>query len=214
MEPHISVYGLNKNTLSYSAIALWETSHEQYRNRYYKLTPYIDTPATLYGKKIHKMIEEQDVFTKKIPSYDLHEYKILVDIDGVKVIGYIDTLCQYTRRFMDFKTGSPKPDGSPRWTALEVAKTDQLPFYSLFLQTKFGHVENLCHLIWLPTKLIKKSIEHLGNQLGIKDEIEWNGEVHVFPRVIHEYERKVAREKISRVATEIEADYKQYLIKI
>jgi hypothetical protein len=50
----------------------------------------------------------------------------------------------------------------------------------------------------------------LGNQLGVKDEIEWNGEVHVFPRVIHEYERKAAREKIIRIAKEISNDYETY----
>ena len=210
MDQPPSIYGLNKSTLSYSAINLWETSHEQYRNRYYKLTPWVDTPETLYGKKIHKMIETEDPFVKKVPRYTLGEYQLKTVISDVPVIAYIDSLCQYTNRFLDFKTGRPRPDGSPRWTALEVAKTDQLPFYSLFLKEKFGHVTDLCHLIWLPTKTIKKSIEHLGNQLGVKDEIEWNGEVHVFPRVIHEYERKAAREKIIRIAKEISNDYETY----
>jgi len=116
-----------------------------------------------------------------------------------------------TTRFYDYKTGRPKPDGSPRWTDVETAKTKQLVYYSLFLQELNGSVEDLCHLIWLPTHYVKKTIamgEHV-LESNSKD-VEWNGEVHVFSRTIREYERKAAREEIIRVAQEISDDYAKY----
>lgn len=202
---------LPKKYLSYSAIDLWNKSKDQYRKRYYENEPFIDTPETLYGKKVHKMIEDNDPLVKRIPRYNLHEVRVEIMLEDVPLIGYIDTLCPFSVRFMDYKTGRPKPDGSPRWDPVSVAKTKQLPYYSLFLKELNGSVEDLCHLVWLPTTYIKKSVEMDGHLL-IADsrDVEWNNEVHMFPRVIHEYERKAAREEIIRSAHEISDDYAQY----
>jgi hypothetical protein len=202
---------LPKKYLSYSAIDLWVKNKNGYRKRYYENEPFIETPESAYGKIIHKMIETGDPLVAKIPTYNLSEHKIEVMIGEVPMIGYIDSLCDHTARFYDYKTGRPKPDGSPRWDAVEVARTDQLPFYSLFLKEVCGHVEDLCHLIWLPTSFKKKTAEFAGHTLeATTRDIEWNGEVHVFPRIIREYERKAAKEKIIRVANEIAKDYEAY----
>lgn len=202
---------LPKKYLSYSAIDLWSKSKDGFRKRYYLNEPFIETPETAYGKVVHKWIETGDPRAKNVPSYNLHEARIELMIGEVPMIGYIDSLCEHTARFYDYKTGRPKPDGSLRWDPVEVARTDQLPFYSLFLKEKSGHVEDLCHLIWLPTTYKKKQIEFQGHTLESDSrDIEWSGEVHCFPRIIREYERKAAKDKIIRCANEISKDYEEY----
>lgn len=202
---------LPKKYLSYSAIDLWTKNKEQYRKRYYDNEPFIETPEMKYGKMLHHLIEINDPYVKKIPRYTSPEFRIETIIDEVPVIGYIDNLCPYTFRFLDYKTGRPKPDGRPRWDAAEVARTDQLPFYSLFLKEKFGEVEDLCHLVWLPTVFKKKTVEFDGHTLEADArDVEWNGEVHMFRRVVRKYEREAMREKIIRAANEISDDYQAY----
>jgi len=202
---------LPKKYLSYSAIDLWNKNKDAYRKRYYENEPFVETPETLYGKKIHKFIETDDPIAKKIPKYNLREFRLEVKIDDVPIVAFLDSLCGLTGRFYDYKTGRPKPDGKPRWDAVEVAKTKQLPYYSLFIKELSGDVEDLCHLIWLPTHYTKKTVEFAGHTLeSDSKDVEWNGEVHVFPRVIHEYERKAAREEIIRSAHEISEDYVAY----
>jgi len=51
--------------------------------------PVIETPETAYGKKVHKLIENDDPIAKRIPKYLLKEYKLELNIGGVPIMGVL-----------------------------------------------------------------------------------------------------------------------------
>lgn len=202
---------LPKPYLSYSSINLFLTNKEEFRNRYYLNIKSPENKFSLFGKEVHKALESGQF--PHIPRYKKSEFPISVDILGIKVLGYLDSFEPSRKAFLDFKTGTYKPDGSPRWTELEVQKSLQLPFYSLLLQQKFGTVQNLCKLVWLITRSKKKFIEFEGHQLESEsDELELTGEFKVFNRRIEQFERDTIRELIVKTAQEISEDYQNYVL--
>lgn len=206
---------LPKKYLSYSAISLWEKNKEQFRKRYYENEPSPDTPEMVYGKKIAKILElgkfDGHPTLGKIPRYSHPEHKMEIEIEGIPLLGYIDSYDPENFRFIEYKTGRNNSDGKPRWTLLDVHKTDQLPMYSLMIKEKYGTVENLCHLVWMRTVFTKKTLEFEGHTLESDErDVIIDGHYEVFERKIYDYERKKLREKIIRIAHEIEDDYTSY----
>jgi len=126
---------LPKKYLSFSQLTLWSKDREAYRKRYYEGIPMPDTEYTLFGREVHTAIDTDPKF--KDIRLDTAEKKIAVDIDGVPVLGYIDTFDQHTCDFGEYKSGIRKKDGKPRWTQSLVQKHEQLPFYSLLRQEKY-----------------------------------------------------------------------------
>ena len=204
---------LPKPWLSHSQMSLWKRDKEKYRARYYQNEKDPDNVFSLFGRETHSLLE-----TKKnlahIPRFSVPELEIKVTIAGVPVLGYIDSFAPKRRSFIDFKTGIRFPDGSPRWTQLEVEKSDQLPLYSLLIQEKYGRVYPVCKLIWLETRF-KPQKERIGSRVieGEGNELELTGYYKVFRRVIEDWERENARKEVVRTAKEISADYKHWLSK-
>lgn len=198
-----SIYGKNKDYLSFSAVRLWLSNKDGYRKHYYEGAAGIDTVYTRFGKTIAETLESRD-FTKypelaKIPFYSVSEHPLEAYFDGVKVIAYLDLFEPET-----FSIGEVKTGVKSAWDKVKVRQWDQLPWYSLMVKETYGKVDPRVHLIWLQTEF-KEQKGMLQNS-----ELQLTGKMQIFPRHIVEYERKRIREQIINAAKEIKDDYATY----
>jgi len=205
----MNLYGLNKKHLSYSAIDLWNKNPQGYRDRYYLEEPKkLETPYTLYGREVHVLIDKDPKYASiRLP---VAEKEMRVEIDGISVLAYIDTYCPDTHAFGEYKSGKRKKDGSPCWNKVDVQRHEQLPFYSLLIQEKFGKKINSTYLVWLETKFYehKRTVGTvvLANDSGLR----LTGHMEVFKRKMYQYDRDRVRDWIITSAAEIIKDYKQW----
>lgn len=204
-------YKLPRGRLSYSQISLWLKNKKQYRERYYEGKESIETPETMFGKHIARLLEdpveiEKNPVLKIVPKFSVPEYKIEVEVEGVKVLGYIDSFNPDTNSFFEYKTSHTN-----NWNDLSVARHMQLPFYSFLIKKKHKKVDKNCELIWIETRWKKQQMEYEGHILeGTKRELELTGKIERFKRKIVEWERKWIKDLILTTAKEIHEDYEQY----
>ena len=192
---------LPKSYLSYSALNLWYKDKDVFRKKYYEGVEPPTTRFSFFGSEVHKLLE--DGHLKKIPRYEKPEYAIKVEIEGIPVYGILDSFSPRPKKLLDYKSGIRKKDGSPRWTIVEVAKLDQLPFYSLLVETKFNKVHPETKLVWLETQYAKRT----GRKSVLDAGLELTGHFEVFKRIIEPWERDRMREWIVSGAEAISKDY-------
>jgi len=210
---------LPKGYLSFSSMQLWQSSKDQFRKKYYSTDPYVlETPYTLFGKAIGETLEDKEATAahpvlSKIPSYDIPEYGIEVDIEGVPIKGFLDSFCPYSFSILEYKTGIRPASGKPAWNALKVKKHDQLPLYALMVQTLHGYVNPVTKLVWLETEWAEECEDTAFNNTTYqtcKPALRLTGDFKVFKREVKEWELLKMRQKIVRIAQEISADYTLY----
>jgi len=199
---------LPKGYLSYSAWHLWRTNKQAFRDKYYPdiRPPDFESVETIFGKQVHKQIEDGEL--PHVQRFPLPEHKIEVEVAGIKLLGQIDTFDEETFSFADYKSGHANKKGDSPWSPSKVMKLDQLPFYAVMVEAKYGKVNPLCHLIWLETEFVKKSTEFDGHTLeGVSRELKLTGRVESFPRRIAKWERDRMKKLIIETANEISDDY-------
>jgi len=195
---------LPKPHLSFSQIQLWLSSRDGYRKRYYpqEKTTYFSSPEMEFGNTVTLAMEKGEEWTKFIPRYKTFEHKLLVEIEGIPILGYIDNINLKTLQFAEQKTGRTK------WTQKKVDKHLQLDLYSLLLHEKYGKVKEECYLLWVETEKIKKKVMMGDIELeGDSTDIGLTGNYTMFPRTITKKDREKMRSLIVKVAAEIELDY-------
>jgi hypothetical protein len=197
-----SIFGKNKNSLSYSSLSCWLQSKAEYRKRYYEKQPFISTPEIDFGKKIADRLETRDPALAHIEQYSHPEHKISLTIDGVKVVGYIDSYCPKTKSIIEYKTSRTK-----YWNQKTVNKHLQLDLYSLAVEHLYDEVNETTKLIWLETKKINEKTTGLIPVEGAY-EVALTGKVETFERVISKEDRLAMRRLIVDVAKDIADDYK------
>lgn len=209
-EEYKSIYGHEKNSLSWSSYSKWKAGKQSYRDQYYHLErPRFETPETIFGKKIGKYLEEDHPEVKHVEKYKCPEHKISVEIEGIKVIGYLDNFDPIKKRFLEYKTSHKTKDGKHNWTDLAVSKHRQLDFYSMLIQEKYGLVQNQCKLIYLETQ--ESYVYYKGRQLeAVNKGLKLTGEVKEFKRTIAQWERDAIKRDIIKVAKEIKEDYERF----
>lgn len=148
----------------------------------------------------------------KVPHFELSEYEIIIEVDGVMVKGRIDSFCPKTFAFSDTKSGHKNKDGKAPWNAVKVRKHMQLPWYSFLIELSEGKVDPICFLIWIETAFKQKTMNFDGHVLlNESRELELTGIVKVFKRRIAKWERERIRKLITKIAKEIHNDYTNYL---
>ena len=207
----LSIFGKEKEYMSYSAMHLWQTSRVGYRKRYYEQEKPFETVETRFGKLLADKLERGDEDVRHIPNYATRELNIEVMIDGNLIKGRIDGFDETRIRFLDHKSAHASKDGKSPWNKLKVRKLDQLPFYSMMLKEKYGKVDSACHLIWIETVFKNIFIEFEGHKLDSQTrELQLTGKVKKFRRLISKGERKRIKEELLKVCAEIKQDYKEY----
>lgn len=197
-------YYLPKPYLSYSAISSFLSYPADFRARYYENKPMITTPELAFGKRVGEMLEHGDESLAHIKHGDVAEKELKFEIDGVPILGYIDSFRTSDKYLFEFKTGKTP------WTEARVAKHLQLDIYSLGVEMLEGSVNDECMLIWMETQ--KKELPQGGRRTHAGAyEIEFTGKVKEFTRVITKEQREEAYNTIVRVAQDISTDYCDWL---
>lgn len=197
-------YFLPKPYLSYSAISSFMSYPADFRARYYENKPMIVTPELAFGKRIGELLEHNDESMKHVLRYDTAEQELKFDVDGIPILGYIDTFDSVKHKVGEYKTGKTP------WTQARVNKHLQLDIYSLGVETIFGSVDDECVLVWLETQ--KRELPQGGRRTHAGAyEIEFTGKVKEFVRTITKEDRENAYNTIIRVAQDISEDYTDWL---
>ncbi len=203
---------LPKPYLSYSAASLWNQNKLMFRANYYTPSPIrTSSPQMDLGKELADLIKDfpDDPSIAHIPKYEIRDVGFTVDISGVPVLMYPDTLSLIgTPKFREYKSGVEP------WTQKRADDHMQIKLYSLGIKVQYGSVEDLCHLDWLPTVMedVTDGIKINGKQYGVTIQLpRLTGEIVTFPCVVTEVERFRARQWIVTAAAEISADYQNYL---
>lgn len=198
-------YKLPKPYLSYSAMTLFLKDKAAFRLKYYEGIKPPETKYTLFGHEVHLALQYGKY--PHIPRYYKPEFKIETMVDDIPVLGVLDSFSLATRAFLDYKTSKNK------WSDVDVQKLDQLPFYSVLVENKFGKVQPTCKVVVLETQPKMKKIEFDGHTLeGETDELELTGYHQVFRRKIEPWERDRMRGIIIETAKAISIDYEAYLL--
>lgn len=207
---------LPKEYLSYSQYALWNSNKDAYRRRYYLNEKSPETAETIFGKKVGRYLEELDKtavtdeereILNKVERYSKPEYKIEIDLEGTKLLGYLDSFDPKKKRFLEYKTSHKNKQGEDYWTHKKVQNHEQLDFYSLLVEMKHGKVQDDCKLVYMETEVTP--VTYKGRETG-KRHISLNGEIKVFERTVEDWERTHIKEKILKTIKEIEEDYAKF----
>jgi len=197
-------YFLPKPYLSYSAMSSFLSYREDFRKRYYENKPMIITPELTFGKRIGELLENDDESMRYVLRYDTPEQELKFEVDGVPILGYIDTFDSNNKKIGEYKTGKTP------WTQGRVDKHFQLDVYSLGVETIFGKVDDECVLVWLETQRVEKKAEGRCTHSGAY-EIEFTGRVKEFVRTITKEGRENAYNQIIKIAQDISEDYTDWL---
>lgn len=208
-------YNLPRGYLSSSACDLWEQNQEQFRRKYYDGEDGFRTVYTEFGKSFAKEIENNPEKFPNIPKYKIPEFPIKWVIDGVPVLGFVDSFCPDNISVIEYKT-AVKTGTSP-WTNVKVRKWKQLPFYSMCLEQMFGRVDPVIKLIVLHTEWQENVNEQVfGDKTFTKTERTLNFNPDsllnpiVFEREIRDWERALMRERLVSIASQVSADFTSY----
>ena len=194
---------LPKKCISYSQCDLWTTSKKEYRLRYYEGKGFQGNKFVWFGSEVHDRIDKDDEFADiRLP---VAEKKMMVNVDSIPVLGYIDTLDEDTYYFGDYKTSM-----SP-WTQRKVDKHKQFEFYSLLLAEKYAIKNpNKAYLVWLETEKWdnKETIDGVTFYRG--EELRLTGRRERFEREITQEQRDEMKQWIKQCALEISKDYETW----
>lgn len=208
-------YNLPKGYLSSSACDLWEQNPNQYREKYYLRTGGFSSPYTEFGKWFASDIENNPDKYPNVPKYEVSEFPIKWVVEGVPVLGFIDSFSPPSRSIIEYKTSVVTGDGA--WDAVKVRKWKQLPFYAMCVREMFGEVNPEVLLVVLrtewkrqckETKFGTKLIQECEDVLTFADGATESP--LVFNRTIRPWELDKMKERLVRIAQEISDDYGGY----
>jgi hypothetical protein len=197
-------YYLPKPYLSYSAMNDFYYNRKRFQDKYYRGIESPATPELAFGKKIGEMLENGDESLAHIPHGDVAEKKLDFKVDGIPILGFVDSFRTYDNFIIEFKTGKTP------WTQGRVNKHFQLDVYSLGIEILEGKVNDDCMLVWLETQKVERPI---GGRIAHHDAygIEFTGKVKEFTRTITAEDRAAAFDKIVTIAQNISEDYTDWL---
>ena len=101
-----------------------------------------------YGKLIDKKIQDDPAFLPHLPRYEKMQYKMLMKMGEIELVGIPDGVDFKNKKLADYKTGKKE------WDIKRAKETGQLKFYLLllYLVHKIKPEEFDCYIHWLPTK--------------------------------------------------------------
>ena len=193
---------LPRKYLSYSAFSLWKSSKDSFRKRYYLNEEIFDTQQSRFGKEQHERMEEN-------PDVKGSESKIKCIIEGIPLLGYVDSLCPDTLKIIDFKFSHLSKTGKEPWDNVKVRKHQQFPFYCLIVKGMFDRYNPEVELHWHETTFKDNTVEFDGHILTSdrRGDMDVTGRVEIFKRIVEEYELENIKNEIIKVTNEISNDY-------
>lgn len=200
MEPSKII--LPKGYISWSQHDKWGKDKTGYGNQYFYGMPGVDTKYLRFGKWFAKEIEEgrHKKYFPDMPVYDKFEHKMEIELDGVKLLSFIDSYHPEEHVFLEYKTGKAP------WSLKKVQKHDQLAFYALGLYKLTGKMPEYCDLVWLETAEIDES--KMKGLYNIENEgIYFTGRMEVYRRNFDIRELERIEAEIIKSAEDISKAY-------
>ena len=197
-------YYLPKPYLSYSAMNDFYYNRQRFQDKYYRGIEGPVTPELVFGKRIGELLEHGDESLAHISHGDVAEKMLKFEVDGIPVLGYIDSFRTEDSFIFEFKTGKTP------WTQGRVNKHFQLDVYSLGVEILEGEVNDECMLVWLETEKVEKKLEGRCAHASAYD-IQFTGKVREFLRTITSEDRAAAYDRIVTIAQDISEDYTDWL---
>ena len=198
---------LPRDHFSYSQMDLWLKNREAYRERYYRGGPSFENTATIFGKRIAKMLEDgvADPVLDKVPKYQFMEHRIELKVNGIPFLGVMDSFSKRMKSFYEYKTGKEK------WDQLRAEKHSQLVVYALLTKLKYGTFDPWAKLVWIETRNRPETRTFDGHDLeGNSNEIEFTGKIQIFHRKIENWELNRMKQLIKKTALAISEDYTKF----
>ena len=172
-----------KDYFSWSQLNLWEKDP----NIYYEIYVLgLEVPFTKWMKKGKDLAEylekggdvDDDIkcVADFIPQYKEKEYEIKVEMEGIKLLGYLDSFDPKELNIYEYKTGK-------KYTQGMANKLGQLDFYALLVYLKYKKLPKSIKLIWIET--------------------ETNDDVVKFTGKIKTFEVKKTKQDIIKIASRI-----------
>jgi|AntRauTorcE11897_2_1112592.scaffolds.fasta_scaffold01102_5 hypothetical protein len=147
----------------------WRSSKSRYVDRFFNDGYTLDgLPAIRFGSKVMELLEHNPdhELVKDLPKFPHVEYELTCMIDDEIPIETHPDSCDAdgSLAVLEYKTALQK--STTRWTARKVAKQQQISFYQMCLNEKFGHFnkENN-YIIEIPTERVESKFE---------DGVEWD----------------------------------------
>lgn len=132
----------NKSYLSYSQIATFKRSPQEYYNQYILNMPFEGNEYTSFGTKVGDALEKNDysafldsersVLTNA-KRLDIFERKTILKYDDFYVIGFVDSLSSDFTEILDYKTG-----GVGKHYQYSKNDYNQLQIYALSIRQETG----------------------------------------------------------------------------
>lgn len=188
--------------LSYSKLAMWTSSRSQFIEVYFKKGTRFHSPETDFGKLFAEKLENNDPSVAYVPKYDIHEYELKCDVEGIPCIGYIDSIRKDKLAFIDHKTGKQP------WTQSRVAGHKQLDMYSVMCEIIHGFPAEDAKIVWVETMDQRPENQKSGLWNKSASSIVLTGRVLEFPRHIDAEDRKLMKQIIVAQAAQIEEEWK------
>jgi len=172
-----------RDYFSWSQLNAWEKDP----NLYYEMYVLgLEAPFTKWMKKGKDLAEylekggdvDDDIkcVADFIPQYKEKEYEIKVEMEGIKLLGYLDSFDPKELNIYEYKTGK-------KYTQGMANKLGQLDFYALLVYLKYKKLPKSIKLIWIET--------------------ETNDDVVKFTGKIKTFEVKKTKQDIIKIASRI-----------
>jgi len=139
----------DERPLSWSAISSFEYNPEQWFRRYVLKEKQEESAEMKFGKEIGKKLETDPTFLPSIKRFSKMEHPFSATLDGIKMVGYADSFCDKTFKFLaEYKTGKRE------WTQERVDNHGQINMYLLmnWLINKIDPKDVETTLYWMPTQ--------------------------------------------------------------
>ena len=201
---------LPKSYLSYSAWALWHKNKNQFRKRYYENEPSFETRESIFGKRIAALLEEKkyDSTLAKVPRGKKTEFEINTHIGDIPILCYLDSCTEKTKSLFEIKTGRI------RWNQKRVNMHDQLVFYAMAIQARFGSYDPFTLLCWLETELVGRKETIGGIDFENDDQrdklVQLTGRMMVWTRKITPRQINKMKKSVWQTAQEINNDWEEW----
>ena len=199
-----------KGRISYSMWHLWHTNKTQFRKRYYENIPSFETRESIFGKRIAKMLEEKkyDSTLAKVPRGKKTEFEINTHIGDIPIRCYLDSFTEKTKSLFEIKTGRI------RWNQKRVNMHDQLVFYAMAIQARFGSYDPFTLLCWLETELVGRKETIGGIDFENDDQrdklVQLTGRMMVWTRKITPRQINKMKKSVWQTAQEINNDWEEW----
>lgn len=139
-----------KRPLSYSQLAAWEYSPEEWHKRYVLNEPFYGTPETEAGNRIGDQVGSHTC-PLGLHNIGTKEYKLTGEVDGIPLIGYIDIWNDTDLHLHENKTSY----NQSRWSQKKADEHGQLTMYALMLDQQGIKPESVTHYLnFIPLRLV------------------------------------------------------------